>query len=67
MGKYDEDGGTTKLDRHRINHCRESVETILRMIKINGILPNNNYIKIAVIHAYKYLHNIRDICEDVST
>lgn len=66
-GRYDDEGGTTKLDRHRVNVCREKIEAILKMIKVNGYLPNNHYIKIAMIHAYKYLHSIREICDDVSS
>lgn len=65
-GSYDDEGGTTKLDRHRVNLCRQEFETILKMIKVNGELINNNYLKIAVIHAYKYLHRIKQLCEDVS-
>ncbi|XP_015125981.1 otoferlin [Diachasma alloeum] len=62
--KYDDDGGTTKLDRHRVNLCRECVESILRMIRVNGQLANNNYLRMAVIHAYKYLHKLREISKD---
>ncbi|XP_044010396.1 otoferlin [Aphidius gifuensis] len=62
--KYHENGGTTILDKQRVNYCREFIQEILKMIKINGNLPNNNYIKIAMIHAYKYLQKIREACDD---
>lgn len=65
-GRYDDEGGTTKLDRHRVNLCREKIESILKMIKVNGYLHNNHYVKIAMIHAYQYLHKIRELCDDVS-
>ena len=65
-GRYDDEGGTTKLDRHRINLCRQEINDILKIIKINGNLANNHYINIAMIHAYKYLRKIRNICEDVN-
>lgn len=63
---YNENGGTTKLDRHRINLCHYCIQDIITMINVNGKLPNNNYIKIAMLHAYKYLKKILDIAEDVS-
>ncbi|XP_043285592.1 otoferlin-like [Venturia canescens] len=63
-GRYDDEGGTTKLDRHRVNLCRENIEAVLKMIKVNGYLQNNHYIKIAMVHAYKYLHRIRELCDD---
>ena len=66
-GRYDDDGGTTKLDRHRVNLCRNRIEAILKMIKVNGCLSNNHYIKIAMIHAYKYLDDIRELSDDVSS
>ncbi|KAK0180464.1 hypothetical protein PV327_006103 [Microctonus hyperodae] len=62
--RYNVDGGTTKLDRHRVNLCRKCIEDIVKMIKSNGDLPNNNFIKIAMAYAYKYLQKIRKICED---
>jgi len=64
--RYENKGGTTELDRHRVNLCRKSVEDILKRIKINGKLPNNNYMRIAMIHAYQYLEKLRSLCEDVS-
>lgn len=64
--RYNVDGGTTKLDRHRVNVCRECIEDVVKMIESNGDLPNNNFIKIATAYAYKYLQKIRKICEDVS-
>lgn len=63
--QYDE-RATTKLDRHRANFCRRSVEEILKRIKRNGELPNNNYMRIAMVHAYQYLKKLRDLCEEVS-
>ncbi|KAK2580951.1 hypothetical protein KPH14_006017 [Odynerus spinipes] len=65
-GRYDAEGGTTKLDRHRANVCRKQIEDILRRIKIDGELPNNHYIGIAMLHAYQYLRELRELCEDVS-
>lgn len=65
-GRYDNEGGTTKLDRLRVNLCRRKVEGILKRIKINGELPNNNYIRIAMIHAYQYLQILKELCDDVS-
>ena len=64
--KYESKGVTTKLDRHRINLCRKNVEDVLTRIKINGELPNNNYMRIAMIHAYYYLKKLRNLCDDVS-
>ncbi|CAD6221881.1 GSCOCG00005218001-RA-CDS [Cotesia congregata] len=61
---YYENGGTTKLDRHRINLCHYCIQDIITMINVNGKLLNNNYIKIAMLHAYKYLTSIRQISED---
>lgn len=66
IGKYEKKGGNTRLDRHRANLCLKSIENILERIKINGELPNNNYIRIAMIHAYQYLRKLRNLCEDVS-
>lgn len=63
---YCENGGTTKLDRHRINLCHYCIQDIITMINVNGKLLNNNYIKIAMLHAYKYLTSLRQISEDVS-
>ncbi|XP_023290146.1 LOW QUALITY PROTEIN: otoferlin [Orussus abietinus] len=60
----EENGGTTKLDRYRMTLCREEIESIIKIVEINGPLPNNNYIRIATIHAYKYLHKIRQLCQD---
>lgn len=65
-GGCDEDGGTTKLDRHRVNLCRKEIENILRGIKINGELPSNHYTRIAIAHAYRYLSKLKRIKEDVS-
>lgn len=31
-GRYDDEGGTTKLDRHRVNLCRKEIESILKRI-----------------------------------
>ncbi|XP_072763326.1 LOW QUALITY PROTEIN: otoferlin, partial [Anoplolepis gracilipes] len=64
IGKYEKKGGTTKLDRHRVSLCLKSVENILKRIKITGELPNNNYMRIAMIHAYQYLRKLRKLCED---
>ncbi|XP_053997924.1 otoferlin-like [Hylaeus anthracinus] len=64
-GRYDEEGGTTKLDRHRVNLCRDEIEDILKMIKINGELVNNRYMRIAMTHAYKYLGRMKKLKEDV--
>lgn len=66
IGRYENKGGTTKLDRHRVNLCRKNIEDILKRIKINGELPNNNYMRIAMIHAYQYLRKLRNMCDDVS-
>ncbi|KAL6424890.1 hypothetical protein ACFW04_010045 [Cataglyphis niger] len=63
-GKYEKKGGTTKLDRYRASLCLEGVENILEKIKINGELPNNNYMRIAMIHAYQYLKKLRKLSED---
>lgn len=65
LGRYEKEGGTTKLDRHRASLCRKSVEDILKRIKINGELPNNNYMRIAMIHAYQYLRKLWVLCDDV--
>ncbi|EFN60493.1 Fer-1-like protein 4 [Camponotus floridanus] len=65
-GKYEKKGGTTKLDRHRASLCLKSVENILERIKINGELPNNNYMRIAMIHGHQYLKKLRKLCEDHS-
>lgn len=65
-GKYEKKGGTTKLDRHRASLCLKSIEDILEKIKINGDLPNNNYMRIAMIHAHRYLRKLQKLCEDVS-
>jgi len=65
-GKYENKGGNTKLDRHRMSLCRTNIEDILKRIKINGELPNNNYMRIAMIHAYQYLRQLRNLCDDVS-
>ncbi|XP_039312849.1 otoferlin [Solenopsis invicta] len=63
-GKYEIEGGTTKLDRHRASLCRRSVEDILKRMKITGELPNNNYMRIAMVHAYQYLRKLRNLCDD---
>ncbi|XP_048510270.1 otoferlin-like [Athalia rosae] len=60
----EEMGGTTKLDRHRYNLCQERVESVMETIRINGRLPDNNYVRIAMIHARKYLHLLEEITED---
>lgn len=65
-GRYDDDGGTTKLDRHRVNLCRNVIEDILKRIKINGQLPGNHYTRIAMAHAYQYLSKLKKLREDVS-
>lgn len=65
-GRYEDEGGTTRLDRHRVNLCREEIKYILKVIKINGELVNNNYINIATTHAYHFLKIIRDLCKDVN-
>ncbi|KAI4503915.1 hypothetical protein M0802_001318 [Mischocyttarus mexicanus] len=58
-------GGTIKLDRHRANVCCKQIDDILRRIKIDGEIPNNHYIGIAMVHAYQYLRELRGLCEDV--
>nr|XP_012151304.1 PREDICTED: otoferlin-like [Megachile rotundata] len=63
-GRYYDEGGTTKLDRHRVNLCRKEIEDILRRIKINGDLPSNHYTRIAMAHAYQYLRKLKKIQED---
>ncbi|XP_076302777.1 otoferlin-like, partial [Lasioglossum baleicum] len=63
-GRYDDEGGTTKLDRHRVNLCRKEIESILKRIKINGELPNNHYTRIAMVHAYQYLAKVKKLRED---
>ncbi|XP_033208643.1 otoferlin-like [Belonocnema kinseyi] len=63
-GRFENEGGTTKLDRHRVNLCRQEIKKILKIVKINGALVNNHYINIAMMHAYKYLRKLRGICED---
>lgn len=65
-GRYDDHGGTTKLDRHRVNLCRKEIESILERIKINGELPSNRYTRIAMAHAYQYLKTVKKLREDVS-
>jgi len=65
-GKHEHNGGTTKLDRHRVHLCRGNVQAVLNRIKITGELPNNNYMRIAMIHAYQYLSELKSLCEDVS-
>lgn len=64
--RYDHEGGTTKLDRYRVNFCRNEIENILKRIEINGQLPNNNYIRIAMVHGYQYLGKLKKLREDVS-
>lgn len=66
IGNYENEGRTTELDRHRVSLCRKTVEDILKRIKINGELPNNNYMRIAMIHAYQYLKKLKNLCDDVS-
>ncbi|XP_025075892.1 otoferlin-like [Pogonomyrmex barbatus] len=63
-GRYKNEGGITKLDQHRVSLCHKTIEDILKRIKINGELPNNNYMRIAMIHAYQYLKKLRNICDD---
>ncbi|XP_076223010.1 otoferlin [Nomia melanderi] len=63
-GRYDDHGGTTKLDRHRVNLCRKEIESILQRIKINGELPSNRYTRIAMAHAYQYLKRVKKLRED---
>ncbi|KAK1117439.1 hypothetical protein K0M31_016643 [Melipona bicolor] len=63
-GRYDDEGGTTKLDRYRVNLCRKEIESILRRIKINGELPSNHYTRIAMAHAYQYLAKVKKLRED---
>lgn len=65
-GRYDDEGGTTKLDRYRVNLCRKEIENILKRIKINGELPSNHYTRIAMAHAYQYLAKVKKLREDVS-
>lgn len=65
-GRYDVKGGTTKLDRYRVNFCRNEIENILKRIKMTGQLPNNNYIRIAMVHGYQYLGKLKKLREDVS-
>ncbi|XP_046143744.1 otoferlin-like [Osmia bicornis bicornis] len=62
--RYGDQGGTTKLDRHRVNLCRKEIEDILTRIRINGELPNNRYTRIAMSHAYQYLKKLKKIQED---
>lgn len=64
--RYDDEGGSTKLDRYRVNFCRNEIENILKRISINGELPNNNYIRIAMVHGYQYLGKVKKLREDVS-
>lgn len=64
--RYEDEGGTTKLDRYRVNFCRNQIENILKRITINGELPNNNYIRIAMVHGYQYLGKVKKLREDVS-
>ncbi|XP_070528249.1 otoferlin [Cardiocondyla obscurior] len=64
VGRFENERGTTKLDHHRVSLCRKNVEDILKKIKINGELPNNNYMKIAMTHAYQYLKKLRNLCDD---
>ncbi|XP_011877854.1 PREDICTED: otoferlin-like [Vollenhovia emeryi] len=64
IGRYENEGGTIKLDRHRASLCRKNVEDILKRIRINGELPNNNYMRIAMIHIYQYLRKLRNLCDD---
>lgn len=64
--RYGDEGGTTRLDRHRVNLCRKEIEDILARIKINGELPNNRYTRIAMSHAYQYLRKLKKIQKDVS-
>ncbi|XP_015435492.1 PREDICTED: otoferlin-like [Dufourea novaeangliae] len=63
-GLYDDRGGTTRLDRHRVNLCRKEIENLLRRIKINGELPSNRYTRIAMVHAYQYLRNVKKLRAD---
>ncbi|XP_076375559.1 otoferlin [Megalopta genalis] len=63
-GRWYEHGGTTRLDRHRVNLCRKEIESILRRIKINGELPNNRYLRIAMAHGYQYLKKVKKLRED---
>ncbi|KAK9306192.1 hypothetical protein QLX08_003081 [Tetragonisca angustula] len=63
-GRYDDEGGTTKLDRYRVNLCRKEIENVLKRIKINGELPSNHYTRIAMAHAYQYLAKVRKLRED---
>ncbi|XP_076648742.1 otoferlin [Halictus rubicundus] len=62
--RYDVHGGTTRLDRHRVNLCRKEIESILHRIKINGELPSNRYLRIAMAHAYQYLKKLKKLRED---
>ncbi|XP_035743561.1 otoferlin-like [Vespa mandarinia] len=61
---YEEINGMIKLDRHRANLCSKQIDDILRRIKIDGEIPNNHYIEIAMMHAYQYLRELRGLCED---
>lgn len=61
----EEMGGTTRLDVHRFNVCQQTVEDILKMMRINGRLRDNNYVRIAMVHARRYLFSLEEIIEDV--
>ncbi|XP_066595937.1 otoferlin [Prorops nasuta] len=63
--RLDQEGAaTTKLDRHRVNICRKRIEQVLREININGELSNNDRVKIAMLHAYRYLRKIEALRKD---
>ena len=55
----------TSLDKHRLNNCKNEIETILNRIKINGELVDNQLLRIAMLHAYRHLKIIRLLCDDV--
>ncbi|KAF7395677.1 hypothetical protein HZH68_009727 [Vespula germanica] len=61
---YEEGSGMIKLDRYRANLCSKQIDDILRRIKIDGEIPNNHYIGIAMMHAYQYLRELREFCDD---
>lgn len=57
---------STKLDHHRLEICRHELESIVKSLKNNGELSDNQFIKIGILHTRNYLKILRKLCNDVS-
>lgn len=57
----------TKLDKNRVGVCNEEIKDIVDKIRHHKGSSNNNFIKKAMVFAYKCLHRLTMLIEDVSS